>query len=140
MVEEEVKELTKFVKRISSVEIPVTDLEASVEWYTKHLGLSVQFQGDLFAMLTFNAVGVPGVFLCKTESGDTLQFKNTNTDVTHSIIDFYTKDLAGFHQYLNDKGIETGQLNMQDGFGGFGFKDPDGNLLGATKAVQRGQE
>lgn len=131
----------KYISRISSVEIPVSDLEASVEWYTRILGLQVQHKGDAFAMLTFDAVGVPGVFLCETRDTGRLQFENTNNGVIHSMIDFYTDDLKGFHEFLVAQGVQAGELKIDTNsdFGGFGFRDPDGNLLGACNAIQRGQ-
>lgn len=132
--------MSKYITGISSVEIPVSNLDVSVEWYTKHLGLAVQHRGDSFAMLTFDTVGVPGVYLCKTESGERLTFINTYTGVIHSVIDFYTADLEGFYNYLVEQGVETGPLNISSGYGGFGFKDPDGNLISACNVIQRGQK
>jgi catechol 2,3-dioxygenase-like lactoylglutathione lyase family enzyme len=133
--------LNKYISRISSVEIPVTNLEASVNWYTQILGVHIQHKDEKFAMLTFDSIGVPGIFLCETQDSSRLFFKNTNNEVLHSIIDFYTSDLKGFHQYLLDQGVQVGELNLhaESDFGGFGFRDPDGNLISACNAIQRGQ-
>ncbi|MCM3127002.1 VOC family protein [Paenibacillus provencensis] len=92
-------------------------------------------------MLTFDSIGVPGIFLCETQDSSRLQFRNTNNEVIHSVIDFYTNDLKGFYNYLNDQGVQVGELNINSefDFGGFGFKDPDGNLLSACNAIQNGQ-
>lgn len=131
--------MKKYVTRISSVEVPVSNLESSIEWYTKIIGLEVQHKDSHSAMLTFNEVGVPGVFLVETESMEKLQFKNTRTDINHSVIDFFTSDLEGYYNFLIEQGIEVGKLNMHSGFGGFGFKDHDGNILSACNAIQKGQ-
>lgn len=64
-----------------------------------------------------------------------LSFLNTNTGVTHSVLDFYTADLKGFYEYLKDQDVELGTYNADpddpNSLGGFGFKDPDGNSLSA---------
>jgi catechol 2,3-dioxygenase-like lactoylglutathione lyase family enzyme len=129
-----------YITRISAVEVPVSNLVKSIDWYTRILGLEVQHKDLKTAMLTFNALGVPGVFLCETESNEKLQFINTNNDVTHSVIDFFTADLIGFYNFLIEQGVKVGKLNMNSDFGGFGFEDPNGNLLSACNAIQRGQE
>lgn len=131
------------VPRIACIEIPVSNLKASVEWYTRVLGLSLM--GELQeswkeAMLHFpgNPTGVPAVYLVQTGSPDRLKFYNTNYGYTQSIIDFYTADLAGFHRYLTEHGVATNRekLELKPGeTSGFGFMDPDGNSLGATNAV-----
>jgi len=132
--------MTCYVTRIATVEIPVTDIEKSATWYAKTLNLAVQHKTSHEAMLSFNAKGVAGIYLVKTEEPTRLQFVNTTTSVKHSVIDFYTYNLEGFYEQLQANGVEVGKLTIQNGFGGFGFKDPDGNLLGATNIVQLGQE
>lgn len=128
------------ITRISSIEIPVSNLERSVEWYTRVLGVEVQHQDEKTVMLTFNAVGVPGLFLCETGSNERLRFVNTNSGVIHSVVDFYTDDLERCRNDLIEQGVKVGQLNMYGSFGGFGFEDPDGNMLSACNAIQKGQE
>jgi hypothetical protein len=58
------------------------------------------------------------------------------------VIDFYTNDLNGFYNFLIEQGVQVRKLNIniEIGFGGFGFEDPDGNLLSACNAIQQGQE
>jgi catechol-2,3-dioxygenase len=128
-----------FIPRISAIEFPVSKLESSINWYVKLLGLEVQYRGSNDAMLTFNETGVPGIFLCQTEDTQRLQFVNTSNGITHSVIDFYTSNLEEFRNYLIEQCVEVGKLNMNSNHGGFGFKDPDGNLLSACNAIQRGQ-
>lgn len=134
--------MSKFVTRISSIEIPVADLNTSVAWYTSMLGLAVTHQDEKTAMLTFDAIGVPGLYLVQTDSDDRLKLLNTKTWVEHSVIDFYTSDLEGFYLFLKEQGVRVGTMNVHPeyGIGGFGFEDPDGNQLSACNAVQRGQE
>ncbi|HEU5138700.1 MAG TPA: VOC family protein [Bacillales bacterium] len=123
------------ISKIATVEIPVSDLDRSVKWYTEKLNLHLDFKGDQNAMLLFNKKGTPSIFLVETHEESRLSFLNSNTGVTHSVIDFYTEDLKGFYEYLKGQDVEVGSYNADpddpNGFGGFGFKDPDGNWLSA---------
>ncbi|MCS0790001.1 VOC family protein [Cytobacillus firmus] len=129
-----------FISHIATVEIPVSNLERSVVFYVDVLGVKVEFKGEKNAMLSFQAKGVPTIFLVETEDRKSLSFSNSHNGVEHSIIDFYTQSLEEFHQWLQMKNIEVGPLNIKEhGFGGFGFKDPDSNLLSACNVLHKGQ-
>ncbi|MBD8069435.1 VOC family protein [Bacillus sp. PS06] len=132
--------MPSYVTRIATFELPVTDIEESVNWYAKMLNLVVQHKTEHDAMLSFNAKGIASIYLVRTDDPKRIHFENTQTKVIHSVIDFYTYNLEGFHKFLQDNGVDVGPLNVQGEFGGFGFKDPDGNLLSATNIVQIGQE
>lgn len=133
--------MSSFISHIATVEIPVSNLPSSISFYQEILGVHIHFQGERNAMLTFNQQGVPTIFLVETESTEKLSFQNSYTEVVHSILDFYTNDLEGFYHWLKEKEIEVGPYNVNpdNGFGGFGFKDPDGNLLSATNVLHPGQ-
>lgn len=133
--------MSGFISHVGTIEIPVTNLERSISFYQEVLGVAIHFQGDKNAILTFNKEGAPTIFLVETESLERTSFLNTNSDIVHSMIDFYTPDLKGFYQWLKEKYIEVGTLNLHpdNGFGGFGFRDPDGNLLSATNMLHPGQ-
>ena len=123
------------ITKIATVEIPVSDLERSIQWYTEVLKLKLNYKGEKAAMLLFNTKGSPTIFLVETNEKRRLSFLNTNTGVTHSVIDFYTPDLKGFYEYLKERSVEVGPYNADPddpkSSGGFGFKDFDGNWLSA---------
>jgi catechol 2,3-dioxygenase-like lactoylglutathione lyase family enzyme len=133
--------MSKYISHIATVEIPVSNLDRSVEFYVDVLGVKVEFKGEKNAMLSFQSKGVPTIFLVETEERKSLSFVNSNDRVEHSVIDFYTSSLKEFHQSLQEKNVEVGPLNInqEHGLGGFGFKDPDGNLLSACNVLHQGQ-
>ncbi|PLR95721.1 VOC family protein [Bacillus sp. T33-2] len=133
--------MSNFISHIATVEIPVTNLNESIHFYTDILGVKVEFKGDKNAMLTFSTKGVPSLFLVETEANKSLSFLNTNNGIIHSVIDFYTPKLKEFYNWLVEKKVEVGNLNISDetGIGGFGFKDPDGNLISACNVLHENQ-
>jgi RNA polymerase sigma factor (sigma-70 family) len=137
--------LGRIVPRIATIEIPVSDVLASVEWYGKILGTKAEFQHSKSAMLHLQGasnVGVPTLYLVQTDDLDAMKFRNSNTDIVHSVIDFYFPDLEKFHAFLQKENVETTGINYfpdKPTMGGFGFKDPDGHLLSVTNVTHSGQ-
>jgi len=104
------------------------------------IGVHLEFKGERAAMLSFGQRGVPTIYLVETKDVTPASFFNTYSNVTHSIIDFYTPTLKDFYDWLKENHIEVGSFNVnENGLGGFGFMDPDGNLLSATNIEQKGQ-
>jgi catechol 2,3-dioxygenase-like lactoylglutathione lyase family enzyme len=141
--EEEV--VWRIVPRIATIEIPVSNLKRSIEWYSIILGIKVVHESEQAAMLHLqggNRIGVPTLYLVQTSTEQRLSFLNTNTNIIHSVIDFYMPELARFHAFLKDQDIEVTEINYipgLKGMGGFGFKDPDGNSLSVCNVVFNGQ-
>jgi catechol 2,3-dioxygenase-like lactoylglutathione lyase family enzyme len=131
----------KFTPHVATLEIPVSNLKKSLDWYLAIFDLKVHYQDSVTAMLTFESKGVPTIYLVETEDLNKLSFKNTITENVHSIIDFFTPSLAEFHSWLKEQDVLVGTLNIDPnhGYGGFSFQDPDGNLLGATNVLHPGQ-
>lgn len=126
-----------FISHIATIEIPVRNIEKSVDWYQTILGVKVLFTDDRTAMLRFESKHLPTIYLVQTYDNASLSFQNTNNEITHTIIDFYTPSLIEFYNWLNEQNVETGSLNIDTnhGFGGFSFKDLNGNLLSATNIL-----
>ncbi|MFD2924053.1 VOC family protein [Halobacillus naozhouensis] len=126
----------KMVRKITNVEIPVTDLKQSLKWYTEMLGLEVQHQDNDSAMLSFELHGAATIFLVKTEKPSKLVFHNTSWGIAeNSVIDFYTEDLQDCHQWMKEQGVKVSELNgHEDGLSGFGVTDPDGHVFGICNA------
>ena len=128
------------ISRVAAVEIPVSVLEKSVQWYAEILDLAPIGEVTASAeavMLRFpgSPADVPGVYLVRTDATERLGFHTAGRTWPQSIVDFYTDDLAAFHGHLTRYGVPTNRdsLDFAPGEpGGFGFLDPDGNSLGAT--------
>ncbi|MEZ2716972.1 VOC family protein [Niallia circulans] len=131
----------KFAPHVATLEIPVSNLKKSLDWYLAIFDVKVHYQDSMTAMLTFESKGVPTIYLVETGELNKLSFKNTKTENVHSIIDFFTPSLAEFHSWLKEQDVLVGTLNIDPnhGYGGFSFQDPDGNLLGATNVLHPGQ-
>ncbi len=122
----------KVIKKITNVEIPVSDLKKSLEWYTEMLGLEVQHYDNDSAILSFKLSGSANIFLVKTDKPSKLVFQNTNWGIAeNSVIDFYADDLRACYEWMKEQGAKVSELNVhEDGLSGFGVTDPDGHVFG----------
>ncbi|MGG4036506.1 VOC family protein [Paenibacillus cisolokensis] len=145
-VEREV--MRALVPRIATIEIPVSDLRRAINWYGEMLGAKLQEEWNdkwTSAMLHFQggsgAVGVPSIYLVKTEDRRRLTFKNTRYGYMQSVIDLYTHDLKGYYRFLKERGVDVNEIDWErePHRQGFGFRDCDGNSLGACNVELTGQ-
>jgi catechol 2,3-dioxygenase-like lactoylglutathione lyase family enzyme len=121
------------VTRITTIELPVADLDRAVAWYGRHLALTTTWRGEHEAGMAIAAGDPVGLFLVQTAASERLTFHNSRHNHTQSIVDFFTPDLAGLHARLKREGVDVNDLST--GARGFGFRDADGNSLGAHCAA-----
>ncbi|MFC5404325.1 sigma-70 family RNA polymerase sigma factor [Cohnella soli] len=140
--------LRAIVPRIATIEIPVFDLRRAVEWYGDMLGAKLQGEWNdewKSAMLHFQggsgAIGVPSIYLVKTEDKRRLTFKNTRHGYIQSVIDLYTHDLKGYYRFLKERGVDVNEIDWEQepNRQGFGFRDCDGNSFGVCNVELTGQ-
>jgi catechol 2,3-dioxygenase-like lactoylglutathione lyase family enzyme len=122
--------MTQFIQRIAMIEVPVSNLQLSIHWYERVLGLKLSWKGDNEATIDFPNGGSPSLFLVQTEDEKRLTFHHSKGNYENDIVDFYTPDLVGFHNFLKEQGVYVSREEVEPR-GGFGFKDPDGNYFGA---------
>ncbi|MBW7475582.1 sigma-70 family RNA polymerase sigma factor [Paenibacillus oenotherae] len=136
------------VPRIATIEIPVSDLRRAVQWYGEMLGAKLQgeWNGEwTAAMLHFQggsgAIGVPSIYLVKTEDNRRLTFRNTRHGYIQSVIDLYTHDLKGYYRFLKEHGVDVNEIDweLEPHRQGFGFRDCDGNSFGVCNVELTGQ-
>ncbi|WP_347723195.1 VOC family protein [Lysinibacillus capsici] len=133
--------MSNYIKHVATLEIPVSNVQQSIDWYENIFNLNIHFKSEESAMLSFESKGVPTIYLVQTDEIYKLSFRNSNTSITHSVIDFYTEQLSEFYNWLKEKKVNLSPLNIDpnNGFGGFSFEDPDGNKLGVTNILHPGQ-
>lgn len=120
------------VEALTTVELPVADLDRAVAWYAAHLGVAETWRGDGQALMAVGGSPHPGLFLVETGDPARLGFSRTSDGRRHSVVDFLVADLPAFHAALSGAGADVDPLKP-DAFG-FGFRDVDGNALGAHRA------
>lgn len=116
------------IKNYAVVQLPVKDLEASVEWYRNVLGIPFTFDyrpGDNEAWLN---VGGVGLGLIRSPRVPTLDFTNS-AGVLQPIISLQVDNIHSAYQEIKEKGIEASELIYKKS-GGYSFtlRDPDGHL------------
>ena len=123
--------------RLATVEIPVRSLARAAGWYETALGYTSEWSDDHHAMLVprDNAAGALRLLLVETtDEGARLAFRSSHTSITHSVLDFETRDLDALHAHLTGLGTPVDDLGPPKNEWaprGFGFEDTEGNRLGA---------
>lgn len=145
-VEREV--MRALIPRIATIEIPVSALRKAIDWYGEMLGATLQGEWNdtwTTAMLHLHggagSVGVPSIYLVETKDTRRLAFRNTRHSYVQSVIDLYTHDLKGYYRFLRDRGVDVNAIDWdrEPHRQGFGFRDCDGNSLGACHVNYSGQ-
>jgi predicted enzyme related to lactoylglutathione lyase len=113
--------------KVNLVFIPVSDLEASKEWYSQMLGIE---SGDvLFEHLFVADMEGAGMVL------DTMPMwcdeNGTLPRLNFPAIQFGTDDIHQSYEFMKENGVELVTAIEHNQF--FVFKDPDGNMLMVCK-------
>jgi predicted enzyme related to lactoylglutathione lyase len=110
---------------IRYVNIHVTDLRRSVEFFSKKLGLTLEFQDEKFGYASF-AAGPVRLGMAQVDAADAEQGKLVGI---HTGIGFMVPDLTKAHAELTAKGVRFTMQPEKQPWGGFLslFADPDGN-------------
>ncbi|MBB6690445.1 VOC family protein [Cohnella xylanilytica] len=112
--------------RVDTIFIHVTDLEKSVEWYSKLLG--VEMIGEVHGPIhTFDmGAGRPGLTLDNHCFDDHYEFIPQN----QPLFNLSASDINAAYQHVKDLGAEmVTEIITYPDLSEFSFKDPDGNIL-----------
>ncbi|ASS68018.1 VOC family protein [Paenibacillus sp. RUD330] len=116
------------VKNYAVIQLPVSNLEASIHWYHNVLDIPFTFPftpGDTEAWLN---VGGIGLGLVSSPNVPKLEFENMH-GVVQPIISLQVDDIHQIHSKLRERGLEVGEMSYKQG-GGYSFilRDPDGHV------------
>ncbi|WP_044337176.1 VOC family protein [Rossellomorea aquimaris] len=120
--------------KVGSVFIPVTDMEKSMKWYEKHLGVRMIDTWDGGAGFYFpNSDTQLG--LVQVDSPQPTEFvisgKRKNV-----YFNFLVEDIEEVHKELKNAGIVTSEIEVFGGMKGFEFFDLDNNPFSVVDEVE----
>ena len=104
-------------KRIDTVFVEVNDLDYSINWYSKILGLTLRWNRNGYAAFT---VG---------ETSLTLVQSKDVTPSNHYPFNFFTTNIEDVHRFLLENNVDAEDIANYDDMRTFDFKDPNGHLL-----------
>ncbi|QJD83252.1 VOC family protein [Cohnella herbarum] len=112
--------------RVDTIFIHVRDLEKSVQWYSKLLGIEVKhkIQGPIY---TFDmGPGRPGLTLDNHCFDEVYELKPLN----QPLYNLSTVDINEAYQFVKEMDAEiVTEIQSYPDLSDFTFKDPDGNIL-----------
>ena len=109
--------MINFTKRIDTVFVEVNNLDYSINWYSKMLGLTFRWNRNGYAAFT---VG---------ETSLTLVQAKDVIPSTHYPFNFFTTNIEDVHKFLLENDVDAEDIAVYDDMRTFDFKDPNGHLL-----------
>ncbi|WP_284644773.1 VOC family protein [Paenibacillus silviterrae] len=113
--------------RIDTIFVHVTDLEASIKWYGKLMGVEVK-EGDRKGPIYTFAMGPgrPGLTLDNHSMDDGYELLPSN----QPLFNLSTEDIHAAYEHVVGMGAEiVEEIETFPDLSYFTFKDPDGNVL-----------
>jgi len=113
------------IKAIKFVNIPVSDQDKALEFYTKKLGFKVVTDQHFDGKQRWIEIGIPGA-----ATGISLFTPDVHRDRIGSFsgISFYSDDVEQTYKELTARGVEFVMPPKKESWGTSSiFKDPDGN-------------
>ncbi|PWW05096.1 putative enzyme related to lactoylglutathione lyase [Paenibacillus cellulosilyticus] len=112
------------------IEIPVRDVQESVDWYTGMFGLGFCFpynEGDEEACLNLNGMGFS---LIKADVVPALDFVSSRGE-RKAFFSFQVDNIHELYEEMKGKGADVKEMVFKEGGGySFQFVDPNGNCMG----------
>lgn len=111
-----------------TVFVHVTDLEKSIEWYSKLLNIEVHTENHSGPVYTFSmGDSLPGLTLDNHCCDEIYEFQPSN----QPLFNLNTKDIHKAYQFVKEelKAEITTEIEEFPDLASFCFSDPDGNIL-----------
>ncbi|UNK16891.1 VOC family protein [Paenibacillus sp. N3/727] len=125
--------------RVGYVYVPTSNIDASIEWYTKHLEFQLidkfQDRGSFLAVLHHPGKYSIALLLIETEDQERLQISRNGQ--LFPIMAMNCPDIEQTHEFLKTNGVDVQPLQSL-GAGEamyFYFRDNEGNLLEAAWSI-----
>lgn len=128
------KPILNYLLGISSVTIPVRNVESAGSWYRSNLGgVPSVYSMDGYSPLEFDAFECPVVELIKVEDDARLRLTNPGTGKPMGTFSFVVRNAKETFRLLKDRGVNVFEpYEDEDGKMIFVFEDLDGNYLSIT--------
>lgn len=129
--------MPKWFESLDHVQIPVVDLEKSIEWYTEHLGFQLHGRPnhDDMAFLCLDRAEDPHVrplfLFWKTKDGTDMNFTKNGNDMP--VLCFKTGNIHGLRDYLLQADIEIANFSDEGWAYCMDFYDLNGNLVNVSE-------
>jgi catechol 2,3-dioxygenase-like lactoylglutathione lyase family enzyme len=118
------------LNQICFTDIPVTNLEYSLEWYQSFLGFDVHYKNDEIGILRLERG--PGLILTRSDIRSS-KGKLSMEGKAAPIIGFETHQMDKLYRFLREKGVPVTAIR-DDSIGRFfGFIDPDGHMYSVLR-------
>ncbi|WP_221567858.1 VOC family protein [Alkalihalobacillus sp. TS-13] len=105
--------------------IPVNNLSESVTWYTERLGFTLRHNSGELAVMALESG--PLFVLVEADQGSRGHF--TIGGQLEFSVGFTTTDINALHSKFSAQGIQTDEIQEDNGHQYFHFFDPSGNKL-----------
>lgn len=123
------------VKAVDCIEVPVTDMQRSIDFYVFQLGFYINttknrlpIEPDNTEVFIYPSSGA-GIMLVKTDGEERLAFTHKGKP-NHVLILEISEDIVKCHNRLMEAGVRTSSIKDSGGCGNsFDVFDPDGNLI-----------
>ncbi|WP_456279321.1 VOC family protein [Bacillus sp. AK128] len=115
--------------RIGTIYLPVTDLEASTDWYVKKLAAEVNYKDTDKSILNLANMSILLVKALSEQSSNFIDsYGNKRFSMTFEVDGL--NELTTFHKKLVESGVTVGEIENRGHAGrNFIFHDPDGNIF-----------
>ncbi|MGM0879876.1 MAG: VOC family protein [Bacillota bacterium] len=127
----------KYFESLDHIQIPVFDVEQSIEWYTKHLGFYLHGRPnhDDMAFLCIERVEDPDVrplfLLWKTKDNTNMHFTKNGDNMP--VLCFKTNNINALRENLLQANVEIANFSDEGWAYCMDFYDLNGNLINATE-------
>jgi catechol 2,3-dioxygenase-like lactoylglutathione lyase family enzyme len=121
---------SKALQGIDTIIVRVSSIQVSKIWYTEKLDLKPIWEDDKLKLIVFDTGGPTSLTLWQTDKKIEINKETTSFPI------FKTEDAFAAKQILNEKGVETSEINDDEFVKSFTFQDPDGNVLEACEVLE----